>query len=134
MPSVYHHHKTIWMLLALALGAFAGCQTQTPATPVPTDQTIDSVQDWYQQELPNAPIGRVVEVAADYQLAAVGNVVHLDRVKEGDRVTFVDINKEIVAHGHVARVNVPYVDVKYDSDSSRPPRQGDIMIKVSDSL
>jgi hypothetical protein len=124
---------TVCAAALLVVGALAGCQqtddaSQTP--PPPTPQTLDKVQDAYEQQAPDMPVGRVVDVVGDVRLAAVDHVSQAQNLKEGDNVTFVDAQGHIINHGRVVRINDTFVDVRYESAGERAPRPGDLMVKV----
>ncbi len=124
---------TVGAAALLVLGMLGGCQpAQNPDEMAqhPNPQTLDKIQAAYAQQAPDMPVGRVADVVPDARMAAVDHVTRARDLQEGDSVTFVDAQGQIVTHGHIVRINKPFVDVRYDAEGKRAPRPGDLMVKV----
>lgn len=120
-------------LAAALLFAMAGCMAPPappPAPqPMPTPDKISALRASYQQQAPGTLLGQVDAVRESDQLVAI-NDIPVQEFKEGDPVTFIDISSTIINHGHVVRTTPELVMVKYDSDGIRPPRKGDLMVRL----
>jgi len=124
---------------ALSLGAvlcgMSGCQPAPPPPPpatepaMPSPDKIAELRQSYQQQAPGTLVGEVVGVLTSDRLAAVGDVP-AQEFKEGDYVTFVDMSRKVINRGRVVRVVNDLVDVKYEPGGVRPPRDGDLAIKL----
>src|SRR5258705_6325686 len=93
---------TILVATTTALGVISGCRHRPPP-PAPerrvaTTDTVRSLRAAYQQSDPGARVGLVIISRPDLgNLVAVGDVP-LQDFREGDPITFLDADQNVLAH------------------------------------
>lgn len=94
------------------------------------EQTAEQLRRSYQQADPDARVGVVMAVRDELRLAAVGQVPVSD-FRDGDTITFIDLNEQVLAHGTVASIEEGLLVVRYEpAQDGRDPRVGDLAIRV----
>ncbi len=118
----------------LAAGLLIGCQSTSKQPPAPTvisAAAVRAIEQNYQRVNPNTHVGQVVEVHAEAQLAAIGDVAVND-FAENDVVVFIDAKGNVIANGRVRRIIADHLAVKYvaDQPGQRAPHKGDLAVCV----
>src|SRR5437870_5559983 len=98
------------LLIAATLfgGLSAGCQNkpkanQSPPEAVAGRDTIQAIRESYQRVNPSARVGVVVRMLPESSLAAVGDIP-VNEFHQGDPLTFVNANTDVIAVGSVVNV------------------------------
>jgi hypothetical protein len=120
--------------LVLVAAVMVGCRAQSKkdaaAAPATMEQ-VSQIRAEFQQADPTVRVGLVSAVKADDHLAAVSDIVPTD-FREGSPITFIDSQRNPIAHGKVVRVLENLIVVHYDqpAQGGREPREGDLAVKV----
>ncbi len=125
-------HALPALLTVLAL--IAGCQSSTQqadsdTVPPPSVnvERVAEVRALYQQVNPNTRVGYVNAMLPSDELVSVVDVPTED-FRNGDAITFVDLQQNPIASGRVVNVLPDAVHVRYTA-TERAPVVGDIAVK-----
>jgi hypothetical protein len=118
------------MIASVIAGVFliGGChQESVPPAPPVTDAQLQALRAQYRQTDATARVGVVTSVLESANLASVSKVPTKDFV-EGDIITFMDSNGNVLTLGTVEKVNVDNLAVKYSTPDKkgRVPAPGDV--------
>ena len=107
----------------------SGCQSakKDPEAQMATPDKVAALRDSIQKAQPVAQLGQVIATITDPPYTAVSDLP-LQEVKEGQTITFVDIQGNPVNNGTVMKVVGDSVHVKYDKAGKRPPQKGDLAV------
>lgn len=133
MSARLHH---IVPALVMCVGILGGCHFKQPPPPPPpapaTADMLQSMRESYQRVDPSARVGMVSAVDSATRLAAVKDLPVQD-FREGNAVTFVDSQQQVIGQGRVVNVAGDTVYVRYEpatGPGQRAPKAGDIMVRV----
>jgi hypothetical protein len=125
-------------LLIVAAGVAAGCgAAHHPPASAPVAERVeavspenaDALRAAYAQQFPGSQLG-VVVAAINHRnghFVSVGGM-KLDRIEDGDPVTFIDANQYPLANGVIVNVLSDQVHVRVDEPTiRRQPQVGDMM-------
>lgn len=126
-----------WLgLMGLLAGiALAGCAAQPDAkTKTPTvanSSQVARIRAQYQKLDPNSRVGVVIAVRPQDRLAAVGDIPTGD-FKQGDVISFEDVNQNLLTVGSVKDVMPNFLVVEYapPAQGGRDPVNGDLGVRL----
>ena len=132
----FNHPIVLLAMVVVAAGLLSGCRAdkeqQAPAPPA-TEDRVRMIRQSYQTIDPGARVGLVAETLPEYRLVAVSEMP-VDEFREGDVVTFIDTNEEVLVNGRVVAKTDDALHVKYDEPSKpgqRAPQKGDMAVRFT---
>lgn len=129
---VLHRFACFSLLLLLT----SACQPK-PAPPAPapsepaSEEVLRAIRASYRAIDANTRVGLVTAVAPDVELVAVGEM-DIAALREGDYITIIDPQQNIIANGRVVAVTHNALHVRYDTaGATRTPRTGDLAVAAT---
>ena len=119
--------------VALAAALIGGCTTTTTsddqpiAQPAGSLETVAQIRATYQAVNPDTRVGYVNAELPGAQLVSVTDVP-VEDFRNGDAITFINAQQQVIATGRVVNVVENSVHVKY-TPGERAPGVGDVAVK-----
>jgi hypothetical protein len=115
------------VICGVLIGAAMGCQStkKEPEAQMATPDKVAALRESIQKAQPGAQVGQVIAVIPGY--ASISDLP-VQEIKEGQTITFVDIQGNPINNGTVGMVVGDAVHVKVDKAGKRAPQKGDLAV------
>ena len=120
------------VIVMLGVGLLTACHHDSESKVAYTPQQLAAIRADFRRNNPNARVGVVSGVAADANLATVGQVNPRD-FRVNDVVTFIDADGRILTSGSVTGTSGSDLQVRYarPREGGRIPRVGDLAVRAT---